>query len=88
MSKFKDAKKKARARRITEAQRKAAKGGKILEGFQCPQKRCMNIMKVPEFREAPEDHSCHRCGSNVETFTPLFTDLRKITPKDILKYDH
>lgn len=80
MSKFKDVKKRARARNITEAQRKAQKKERILEGFQCPKSRCMSIMKLAEYRDSDDEHSCTRCGTNISEFTPLFVDHRRITP--------
>ena len=85
---FKNAKSNARRRKITEATRRAADKDKILDGFECPKKRCMHILKLEDYRAAPADHVCGRCASSVEDFTPRFVDHRKITPPDILKHDH
>jgi hypothetical protein len=87
MSAFKNTKDNARRRKITDAQRTAAKKERILEGFQCPHKRCLHLLKLDEYRAAGHDHVCGRCGTNIEEFTPLFVDHRRITPKDILKHD-
>jgi transcription initiation factor IIE alpha subunit len=87
MSAFKNTKENAKRRKITDAQRTAAKKERILEGFQCPQKRCMHILKLSDYKAAGMDHICGRCGTNIEEFTPLMTDLRRITPKDILLHD-
>jgi transcription initiation factor IIE alpha subunit len=87
MSAFKDTKLNARRKKVTEAKRKAAKKNRILEGFQCPHKRCMHILPLADFILAPAEHVCGRCGASVEEFTPIFVDLRRITPKNILKHD-
>jgi transcription initiation factor IIE alpha subunit len=87
MSTFKNTKENAKRRKITDALRTAAKKERILEGFQCPHKRCMHILKLEDYKAAGADYACGRCAANIEEFTPLFVDLRRITPKDILKHD-
>jgi predicted RNA-binding Zn-ribbon protein involved in translation (DUF1610 family) len=88
---FKDTKAIARRRKITDAQRTAAKKNRILEGFQCPHKRCMHILETEEFRKAAEDYSCPRCAASAEEFTPLMVDHRKVKPpkpEDVLGFDN
>lgn len=77
---FKNAKEKAKQRKITDCLRTAAKKEQILEGFQCPHKRCMYIVKLEAFKT--DDGKCGRCGASVEEFTPLYVDHRKITAAD------
>ncbi len=77
---FKEAKDRAKRRKITDAERTAAKKNKILEGFQCPHKRCMHILDAPTFKKADPDYSCPRCAASIEEFTPLFVDHRKVRP--------
>jgi transcription initiation factor IIE alpha subunit len=88
MSKFKEAKVNSRRKKITETQRNAAKKNRLLEGFQCPHKRCMHVLQLDAYKQAPADHVCGRCGSSVEDFTPVMVDHRKIVPKDILQHDN
>lgn len=80
MGDFNDTKAKARRRLITDAQRAAQRKEQILDGFQCPHKRCMHVLTVKEFSEAPPEHVCPRCAASVEEFTPILVKMRKIKP--------
>lgn len=79
MSKFTDAKDTAKRKRITTAERAAKAKNLILHGFQCPQKRCMHVLTVAQYRDVGHDHPCHRCGSPVDTFTAVMVEHRRVT---------
>lgn len=87
---FKNAKAEAKRRKITTAQRAAVQKVKILEGFQCPHKRCTHVLTVAEYRAAAEDAACPRCAAPAEDFVPVMVDARKVLPpkpEDFLKHD-
>lgn len=77
MSKFSEAKDKAKRKRITTALRQPG----ILHGFQCPNKRCMHVLTLEQYRAAGHDHVCHRCGTNADQFTAVMVDHQRVTPE-------